>query len=182
MCFQTKPFYCYTRKHTWYRLKLLCFTIHVLSLFRTWFAVVFLSDLKMKISTLLNKWVISSSKSLSSSNKIVILLHSSKDENEASSCVQSEAIFTVYMQLNLWRNWLYSKHSTTVNKTICRMHPTNSWLIVCILLEDVSNCYNNFCRFLKISWFIWQRFSENFESSLIHLSTFSRKHRLVTLR
>ena len=53
---------------------------------------------------------ISSSKSLSSSNKIEILSKSSKDTNEASLCVQPEAMFTIYMRLSLWRNQLYLRH------------------------------------------------------------------------
>ena len=42
----------------------------------------------MKILTLLNKRVISSSKSLSSSNEVEIFPKSSKDTNEVFSCVQ----------------------------------------------------------------------------------------------
>ena len=42
----------------------------------------------MKILTSLNKRVISSSKSLSSSNEVEIFPKSSKDTNEVSSCVQ----------------------------------------------------------------------------------------------
>ena len=52
----------------------------------------FLSNLKRKIFTSLNKRVISYPELLSSSNKIGILSKSSKDTNEASTCVQPEAI------------------------------------------------------------------------------------------
>ena len=48
-----------------------------------------------------NKYVISASKSLSLSNKIEIFSKSSKETNEASSCMQTEAMFTIYLQLSL---------------------------------------------------------------------------------
>ena len=48
------------------------------------------SNLRIKIFTSSNKWVICSSKSLSLSNKIEILAKLSKDTNKASSSVQAE--------------------------------------------------------------------------------------------
>ena len=72
MCFQTKPYCCYTRKHAWNRSKLPCTTINVLSIFRAWL-VIFVSNLKMKNylhfqvwnkNNQLSKWLISSSKLL----------------------------------------------------------------------------------------------------------------------
>ena len=82
MCFLTKPYCCYTRKHTWNRSELPRITVYVLSVFRSWL-VVFFSNLKIEILTLSNKWLISYSKSLSSSNKLEILSKSSKETNEA---------------------------------------------------------------------------------------------------
>ena len=57
----------------------------LMSIFRAWLVVGFFSNLKIKILTSLNKWVISSSKSLPSSNKIEIFPKSSEDTNKASS-------------------------------------------------------------------------------------------------
>ena len=54
-------------------------------------------------NTSLKKWVISSSKSLLSCNKTEILSKSSKYTNKAPSSVQPRTMFTIYMQLSLWR-------------------------------------------------------------------------------
>ena len=91
----------HARKYTWNRWKLPRITVQVLSIFRAClvdffvFVSLFFLRLENKKLTLLNKWIISSSKSLSSSDKIEILSKSSKDTNGVSLCGHPEAMFTV---------------------------------------------------------------------------------------
>ena len=84
---RNKPYCCYTRKYYWNRSKWPRIAVHNLNTFRIWLVGSlrgFFSNLKTKLLTALNKWVFSSSKSLSSSDKIEILSRPSKDTNEVS--------------------------------------------------------------------------------------------------